>query len=499
MAGARHRPRKRGPPTRHLAGKCAKITEINDFQRRIPLTSLSVLILAAGEGTRMKSDVPKVLHSAAGKALVEHVLDAAAPLGGAVGVVLGRGAETVKERLAGRPGLSFFVQKERRGSGDAVRPAARWLAKRGGDVVVLCGDAPLVSTETLRSLVRLHRREKNAATLLTAEVPDPSGYGRIRRDQGRPVAIVEHKDATPAERSVREINSGTYCFRAKDLLAGLRRLRPNNAKGEYYITDVIGFLVGGGQPVGALCLPHGDEVLGVNNRRELAEAGQRLNRRVLERLMDGGVTIVDPASTYVDATVRVGADTVIEPQTFLSGATRIGRNCRIGPLTRLKDCVVADGVQLDASVGEKARIEAGARVGPWARLRPGTTVGRDAHVGNFVELKKVRLGSGAKVNHLSYLGDAVVGARVNVGAGVITCNYDGYQKHTTAIGAGAFIGSNVNLVAPVRVGAGAVVGAGSTLTRDVPADSLALERAAAVVKRGWAKKRRAEKTGQTHG
>jgi bifunctional UDP-N-acetylglucosamine pyrophosphorylase/glucosamine-1-phosphate N-acetyltransferase len=464
-----------------------------------PLTSLSVLILAAGEGTRMKSDLPKVLHSVAGKTLVEHVLDAVLSLKGGVGLVLGRGADRVKDRLAVRKNLLFFIQKERRGSGDAVRPAAGWLARRGGDVLVLCGDAPLVRGETLQALLRLHRREKNAATLLTAQVSDPTGYGRIRREQGRPVAIVEHKDATSEQRALREINSGAYCFRAKDLVEGLRCLRPNNVTGEYYITDVIGFLVGRGRSVGALCVPDGGEILGVNNRRELAEAGQRLNRRTLDRLMDEGVTVVDPATTYVDATVRVGRDSVIEPQTYLLGATRIGQNCRIGPMTRLVNCFVGDGVQLDASFGEGARVESGARVGPWSRLRPGAVVGRDAHVGNFVELKKTRLGAGAKVNHLSYLGDAVVGARVNVGAGVITCNYDGYQKHSTTIGVGAFIGSNVNLVAPVRVGAGAVVGAGSTLTKDVPAEALALERAPALIKRGWAKNRRAEKTGQTHG
>lgn len=447
----------------------------------------------------MKSDLPKVLHSAAGKPLVEHVLDAVTPVGGAVGVVLGRGADVVKERLSARPSLSFFIQKERRGSGDAVRPAARWLAGRGGDVLVLCGDAPLVRPESLRDLTRLHRREKNAATLLTAHVPNPKGYGRIRRAGGRPTAIVEDRDATVAERDIREINSGTYCFRVKDLLEGLRQLRPNNAKGEYYITDVIAFLVRRGRSVGALCLPDGDEILGVNNRRELADAGQRLNRRTLDRLMDTGVTIVDPSTTYVDSTVRVGSDTVIEPQTFLAGATKIGRNCQIGPMTRLKNCVVADGVQIEASFGEDARVESGARVGPWSRLRPGAVVGRDAHVGNFVELKKARLGVGAKVNHLSYLGDAVVGDGVNVGAGVITCNYDGYQKHATIIGRGAFIGSNVNLVAPVRVGAGAVIGAGSTVTREVPPDALAVERASTVIKRGWAKIRRAEKTRKTHG
>ena len=447
----------------------------------------------------MKSDLPKVVHSVAGKALVEHVLDAVAPLGGAVGVVLGRAADLVKDRLNSRKGLSFFIQKERRGSGDAVRPAARWLAKRGGDVLVLCGDAPLIRTESLRGLVRLHRREKNAATLLTAHVPDPAGYGRIRRKDHRPTAIVEDRDATVAERGIREINSGTYCFRVKDLLDGLRRLRPDNAKGEYYITDVIGYLAGRGRSVGASCLPDGDEILGVNNRRELADAGRRLNRRKLDNLMDAGVTIVDPATTYVDASVRVGQDTVLEPQTYLEGNTRIGRHCRIGPMTRLNECVVADDVRLEASVGERAQVKSGARVGPWSRLRPGAVVGKNAHVGNFVELKKVRVGDGAKVNHLSYLGDAVVGARVNVGAGVITCNYDGYDKQTTTIGPGAFIGSNVNLVAPVRVGAGAVVGAGSTLTKDVPADALALERAPAVVKRGWAKMRRAEKTRKKNG
>lgn len=365
----------------------------------------------------MKSALPKVLHGVAGKALVEHVLDAVSPLGGAVGVVLGRGAETVKERLASRKGLTFFIQEKRRGSGDAVRPAARWLARRGGDVLVLCGDAPLVRPESLRALRRLHIREKNAATLLTASVPSPFGYGRVRRVDGRPVAIIEEKDASPEEREIREINSGTYCFRAADLLEGLRALRPNNVKGEYYITDVIQFLVARKRAVGALRLLDGDEILGVNNRRELAEAGRRLNQRVLDRLMDDGVTIVDPNSTYVEASVRVGRDTVIEPQTFLTGNTRIGRHCRVGPLTRLNDCVVADGVQLEASFGEGARVERGARVGPFSRLRPGAVVGREAHVGNFVEIKKSRLGPGAKVNHLSYVGDADVGARVNVGAG----------------------------------------------------------------------------------
>lgn len=441
----------------------------------------------------MKSDLPKVLHRAAGRSLLEHVLEAAGPLKGAAGVVLGRGADRVKESLAGRKNLFFFIQKERRGSGDAVRPAAAWLGRRGGDVVVLCGDAPLIRPQTLKALVARHRREKNAATLLTAAVADPTGYGRIRRGlDDRPRAIVEHRDAGAEDRAIREINSGTYCFRVRDLLEGLKRLRPDNAKGEYYITDVIAYFVARGRRVGAHCLPDGDEILGVNNRRELAEADRLLNRRAVDALMDGGVTVLDPATTRVDATVRVGRDTVIEPNTFLVGRTTIGRGCRVGPFSRLEDTTVADGAQVRATFSTGARVGRGAQVGPFAHLRSGTDIGANARVGNFVEIKKSRLAAGVKAGHLTYLGDATVGAGVNIGAGVITCNYDGYSKHPTVIGAGAFIGSNANLVAPLRVGPGAVVGAGSTLTRDVPMDALALERSPAVVKPGWAKTKRNE-------
>jgi len=453
--------------------------------------NLSVVVLAAGEGTRLKSHIPKVLHEVVGRSLLEHVLDAVAPLKGSVGVVLGRGADLVKERLSYCVGLNFFLQKERRGSGDAVKPTAGWLKKRGGDVLVLCGDAPLIRPETIKALYRLHAKQKNAVTLLTATVDDATGYGRVRRDvAGRPVAIVEHKDASVDERTIREINSGAYCFSVEDLLSGLTRLRPNNAKGEYYITDVVADIVGRGRPVGALCLSNGEEILGVNNRWELADAGRRLKDRLLRRLMDSGVTVVDPSSTWVDVGVRVGRDTILEPGTLLKGNTSIGCQSVVGPWTRLTDCRVGDGVVLEAVFAEDARVNNGARVGPWARLRPGAVVGSGAHVGNFVEIKKSRLGSGAKVNHLSYIGDAEVGAGVNVGAGVITCNYDGFNKHPTVMGPGAFIGSNVNLVAPVRVGAGAVVGAGSTITKNVPADALVLERSSVVVKAGWARERR---------
>jgi bifunctional UDP-N-acetylglucosamine pyrophosphorylase/glucosamine-1-phosphate N-acetyltransferase len=439
------------------------------------MSNLSVLILAAGEGTRMKSALPKVLHEAAGKPLLAHVLDAASVLkNAAAGVVVGRGADEVRKRLPGHA-MTFFFQKERRGSGHAVKTAAAWLKKRGGDVVLLCGDAPLVKPETLKALAALHKKEGNAATLLTARVPAPFGYGRIVREGGgRVTAIVEEKDATPEQRAISEINSGAYAFRAADLLPALAKVKPNNAKGEYYITDVIGLLVAAGRPVGALCVEGDEECLGVNTRLELAQAEKVLRRRQAERLMADGVTVVDPDATYVDAGVVVGPDTVLWPQTYLLGNTRVGAGCKIGPLAVLEDCTVADGCQ----------------VGPFARLRPGARLGERARVGNFVEIKKSVLSPGVKVNHLAYVGDATVGADVNIGAGVITCNYDGVNKHETRIGAGAFIGSNVNLVAPVTVGAGAVVGAGSTITEDVPADALGLERSKQISKPGWAARRR---------
>ncbi|HRY29472.1 MAG TPA: bifunctional UDP-N-acetylglucosamine diphosphorylase/glucosamine-1-phosphate N-acetyltransferase GlmU [Elusimicrobiota bacterium] len=455
------------------------------------MTVPAVLVLAAGEGTRMKSSLPKVLHEAAGEPLLEHVFRAAAPLRGPVGVVVGHGAERVRERYAGR--CLFFLQKRRLGSGDAVKSAAAWLKRRGGDVVVLCGDAPLIRPGTLKRLTAVHRREKNAVTLLTARVSDPFGYGRIVRDAvGRPRAIVEHRDATPEQRRIDEINSGMYCFRAKDLRAALKRLRPDNEKKEYYLTDAVAFLADRGRPVGALCLDSEEEVLGVNRRSELAAADKILRRRTLEKLMAAGVTVVDPDSTYVDAGVRVGRDTVLYPQTFLKGRTAVGRGGRIGPFSFLQDCRVGDDAELRAVFAYGSVVGPGARVGPFTHLRPGTRIGAGARVGNFVETKNSRVGPKSKVSHLSYVGDAVLGADVNVGAGAITCNYDGFRKHRTHIGSGAFVGSNANLVAPVRVGRGAIVGAGSTIVRDVPADALALERATEIVKKGWARRKRRE-------
>ena len=456
------------------------------------MSRLNVLILAAGEGTRMKSARPKVLHEAAGKPLLSHILDAALGLRAAgTAVVLGRAADDVKTRFAGR-GLQFLLQRERRGSGHAVMAARSWLARRGGDVVVLCGDAPLVKPGSLKALAALHRREGNAATILTARVSDPFGYGRIvRGPDGRPRAIVEQKDASPEQLAVNEINSGAYVFRVSDLVKALSRLRPDNAKGEYYLTDVIAVLASSGRSLGAYCVEGGEECLGVNTRAELAAAEKILRRRQVVRLMAAGVTVLDPENTYVDSGVEVGPDTVLWPQTYLLGETRVGSGCRIGPWTWLKDCRVADGARVAASFAEEAEVGPEASVGPYARLRGGTRLGPKVKVGNFVEIKKSVLARGVKAGHLSYLGDARIGADVNIGAGTITCNYDGVAKHPTVIGAGAFIGSNVNFVAPVTVGRGAVVGAGSTVTKDVPAGALALERSQQILKPGWARRRRA--------
>jgi bifunctional UDP-N-acetylglucosamine pyrophosphorylase/glucosamine-1-phosphate N-acetyltransferase len=450
--------------------------------------TLRALVLAAGDGTRMKSSLPKVLHAAAGRSLLGHVLAAVAPLTRRVGVVVGRGAAEVEEQC-GAPGIRFFSQRERRGSGHAARTAGRWL-EGAGDVLVLCGDAPLLRTSTLRDLVRFHRRGRHAVTVLTARVPDPRGYGRILRgDDGRLQAIVEERDASPEERRVTEINSGTYVFRARDLLRALGRLKPDNAKGEYYLTDAVALLARAGRSLGAFPAADHQEALGVNTRADLARAEAVLRRRAVDALMEQGVTVMDPGSAYVDPGVRVGRDTVLWPQTFLLGRTVVGPACRLGPWTVVENSRLSAGVSARASFITESRLGRGVSVGPFAHLRPGSVIAAGAHLGSFVETKKTRFGRDSKLNHLAYLGDAVVGAGVNVGAGAITCNYDGFRKRTTRIGRGAFIGSNVNLVAPVTVGAGAVVGAGSTITRDVPAGALGLERSPQVVRPGWARRR----------
>jgi bifunctional UDP-N-acetylglucosamine pyrophosphorylase/glucosamine-1-phosphate N-acetyltransferase len=364
-----------------------------------------------------------------------------------------------------------------------VQQAAGLLAD--GTAIVLSGDVPLVEGATLRALLAAHREGEYAATLLSTRLPDPTGYGRIvRGPAGDFRRIVEHRDATPAERALDEINAGIYAFETVHLLPALARLSTGNAQGEYYLTDVLGALVDESRRVGVLLHEVSHEVLGINSRVDLAESEALLRRRTLERLMVAGVTIIDPAITYADDTVEVGRDTTIHPGAILTGATTIGENCEIGAYCQISDATLADGVTVRAmSVVERARIARGAIVGPFARLRPGAVLGDDTHVGNFVEVKNSTLGAGSKANHLTYLGDAEIGAGCNIGAGTITCNYDGKNKHRTTIEDDVYIGSDTMLVAPVRVGRGSKTGAGAVVTHDVPEDSLAVGVPARVVRK----------------
>jgi bifunctional UDP-N-acetylglucosamine pyrophosphorylase / glucosamine-1-phosphate N-acetyltransferase len=455
-----------------------------------------VVVLAAGKGTRMRSGLPKVLHRAAGLPLLDHVLRAAATLEPAsVVIVVGHRADSVREALGKRLGLSFALQAPQLGTGHALLQAEQALTGASGTVVLLSGDVPLLRPATLRSLVERHQASGAAATVLTATVPAPDGYGRIVRDEsGRIARIVEHKDATAAERALGEINSGIYAFDLAPLFDALRTIGSANAQGEYYLPDMVTIYRSRGLVVETLTLEDPREILGVNSRKELAEVATILRTAKNDDLMAAGVTIVDPASTFIDPDVTVGADTIIRPGVYLEGRTRIGAGCEIHSGVRIVDSTIEDGVVINNfCVIVESVIRQGARVGPFAHIRPQSDVGESAHVGNFVELKKTTMGRGSKANHLSYLGDATLGEKVNVGAGTITCNYDGAAKHPTVIEDGAFIGSDTQLVAPVRVGRGAYVAAGSSITKDVPADALAVARGKQVNKEGWAARKRAKR------
>jgi bifunctional UDP-N-acetylglucosamine pyrophosphorylase/glucosamine-1-phosphate N-acetyltransferase len=440
---------------------------------------LDIVIMAAGLGTRMRSKNAKVLHRLGGRPLIGHVCRTALDFEpDRMIVVVGHQAaevETaVRDAVGEREGLVFALQAEQLGTGHAVQQAVEHFT--GGTVVVLSGDVPLVEAATLGDLVYTHRHGQFAATVLTTRLDDPTGYGRIVRGPELDFRrIVEHRDATPIERSVNEINAGIYAFEAAHLVPALARLSTSNAQGEYYLTDVLGQLVAAGDRVGVFLSENPHEVLGINTRLDLAESEARLRRRTLERLMLAGVTVVDPSTTYVDQTVEVGRDSTLHPGAMLTGATRVGENCTIGPYCQVSDSEVGDDVVVRAmSVLEGARVARGATVGPFARLRPGAVLGEEVHVGNFVEVKNTTLGAGSKANHLTYLGDAEIGERCNIGAGTITCNYDGKRKHKTTIEDEVYIGSDTMLVAPVRVGRGAKTGAGAVVTRDVPEGSLAV-------------------------
>lgn len=456
--------------------------------------SLRAVVLAAGKGTRMHSSLPKVLHPVAGKPMLAWILEAIEGAGfSEIAVVVGHQADLVAERMGER--YTYVLQEPQRGTGDAVRLALEAMPAEIDEILVLPGDTPLVTAATLRRVVGRHREAGSAATLVLARPESPDGYGRLLRGpDGRIKGIIEEKDAGPEELAIKEVNAGIYCFRRTSLVEALTHLSPANAQGEYYLTDVIGFLAAQGLPVEAVEAA-AEEILGVNSRKDLARAEKIARRQINQALMAAGVTIVDPEVTYIDAGVRVGADTVIYPFCFLEGATRVGRESRIGPGVTLRDSVVGDNVTITYAVVLSSQVGDGCQVGPFAYLRPGTVLAAGAKVGDFVELKNTYIGPGSKVPHLSYLGDAQIGARVNVGAGTITCNYDGEDKWPTFIEDEAFIGSNTNLVAPVRVGRGAVIGAGSTITEDVPAGALGLGRERQVNISGW-KERRSKKKQQ---
>jgi bifunctional UDP-N-acetylglucosamine pyrophosphorylase/glucosamine-1-phosphate N-acetyltransferase len=454
-----------------------------------------VVILAAGKGTRMKSADPKVLHRAAGFTLIEHVLRAADVLRPATTVVVvGHMSERVNDALRDLPGLRFALQERQLGTGHALLQAEPHLAGKSGTVVLLSGDVPLLRPATLCAMVEAHTARGAAATVLTARVDRPQGYGRIVRDaakQGQIAAIVEDQDATPAEREIDEINSGIYAFALEPLFAALKSIGAANAQGEYYLPDLVRIYRERGLAVETVSLDDPSEILGVNSRRELADVTAILKTTKNEELMASGVTLVDPASAWIGRDVTIGPDTIIHPNVYLEGRTRIGSGCEINASVRIVDSSIDDGVVINNfCVISESHIASGARIGPFAHIRPQSDVGEGAHVGNFTELKKTRLGKGSKAGHLSYLGDATIGENVNIGAGTITCNYDGTQKHPTVIEDGAFIGSDSQLVAPVRVGKGAYVAAGSSIVEDVPAGALGIARGKQANKAGWVEKKK---------
>ena len=460
----------------------------------------AIAIMAAGKGTRLKSKRPKVLHEIGGRALLHHVIAAARTLVAAdrIYCIIGHEADRVQQAVAAT-GVQFVLQAEQRGTGHALQQLKAHLSATGSappaNLLVLSGDVPLIRPETLRSVREVHLREHAAMTILTAVPADPTGYGRVLRAAPGSVevtAIVEQKSLSPAQLHSPEINSGIYCFQTAALFARLDFLSTNNAHGEFYLTDVASMLVADGKRVVAVQADSVDEVLGANTIAEMMHLDTAMRTLKAQRLMAEGVTIFRPETVIIDAEVQVGPDTVIEPYVQLLGQTRIGSDCRIRSYSVIQSSSIGDTVLIrNGCVLEGAEVSNSAILGPYSHLRPESRIGEGAHIGNFVETKKLTLGKGSKANHLNYLGDAVIGDGVNIGAGAITCNYDGVHKHLTTIGDNAFIGSDSTLVAPITIGKGAYIAAGSCITDEVPEEALALGRSRQVTKPGWAALRRA--------
>lgn len=446
------------------------------------------IVLAAGQGKRMKSKLYKVLHPVCGKPMVGHVLDTVKQVNSErVIVIVGHGAEAVQSYLGND--AEYVLQQQQLGTGHAVKQAAPLLRDETGSTIVICGDTPLVTPETLEGLMQLHESNNAAATVLAAQMDNPKGYGRvIRGDDGNVLRIVEQKDCTPQEDAVREINTGTYCFDNAKLFAALEKVTNQNAQAEYYLTDVIGILVKANETVLGYITNDTAESIGVNDRLALSEAEQFMRGRIAKRHMLNGVTIIDPSATVIGADVKIGSDTVLLPGTIIKGYTVIGEDCTIGPNSDIDSSIIADHAVVKHSVLDHAEVGLRTMVGPFAYLRPGSKLGEDVKIGDFVEVKNAVIDNGSKVSHLSYIGDATVGKNVNVGCGAITVNYDGYNKSMTEIEDDAFIGSNVNLVAPVKVGKGAFIVAGSTITHSVGENEMAIARERQVNKPGYAEK-----------
>ncbi|RKQ33027.1 bifunctional UDP-N-acetylglucosamine diphosphorylase/glucosamine-1-phosphate N-acetyltransferase GlmU [Oceanobacillus halophilus] len=452
------------------------------------MTNRYAVILAAGQGTRMKSKLYKVLHPVMGRPMVQHVIDQLTPLNlDETVTIVGFGAEKVKEVIGNQS--NYVIQEEQLGTGHAVMQAESLLSDKDGTTIVVCGDTPLITNTTFEALFEHHEKEGASATILTAKADDPAGYGRVIRNAENEVErIVEHKDANDAELQVSEINTGTYCFDNQALFAALKEVSNDNAQGEYYLPDVIEILRGKEEKVSAFMTEHFEETLGVNDRVALAKAEKIMKKRINEKHMRNGVSIIDPDNTYIQSNVTIESDVVIHPGSVLKGSTIIKEDAEIGPNTEITNCQVGEGTVIKHSVASDSNIGQHVNIGPFAHIRPESVVGNGAKVGNFVEIKKTKMGEGSKASHLSYLGDADVGSNVNIGCGTITVNYDGTNKYLTTIEDDAFIGCNSNLIAPVTIGKGSYVAAGSTITKDVPTEALSVARARQTNKEGYVTK-----------
>ncbi|MBF8808677.1 MAG: bifunctional UDP-N-acetylglucosamine diphosphorylase/glucosamine-1-phosphate N-acetyltransferase GlmU [Enterococcus lacertideformus] len=446
------------------------------------------IILAAGKGTRMKSKLYKVLHPVSGKPMVEHIINRVSETNpDQIITIVGHGAEQVKAQLGERS--EYALQADQLGTGHAVLQAASFLEGKEGTTLVISGDTPLLTTETLNNLFEYHQGKNASATILTAQAEDPTGYGRIIRDHvGIVEKIVEQKDTTPEEALVQEINTGTYCFDNRALFEALNKVGTDNAQGEYYLTDIIEILKAAGKTVAAFQTEDFDESMGVNDRIALAKANELMRLRINKKHMVNGVSLVDPATTYIDDDVEIGPDTVIEAGVQLQGNTTIGSDCVIGAHSRIVDSVIEDDVVIENSVIENSHVKSHSDVGPFAHLRPKAKIGEGVHIGNFVEVKNAEIGKNTKVGHLTYVGDATLGEAINVGCGVVFVNYDGKNKHRTTIGDHSFIGSNANIIAPVEIAKNTSIAAGSTITDDIPEYAMAIARARQVNKEEYAKK-----------